>query len=50
MLKLLKDLGKDEQSVTNLTKFINKTKENDLKEIRYHKEYESIKRFYIKCI
>lgn len=31
MLKLLKDLGKDEQSVQNLTKFINKTKENDLK-------------------
>jgi hypothetical protein len=31
MLKLLKDLGKDEQSVQNLTKFINKTKEADLK-------------------
>jgi hypothetical protein len=30
-LELLKDLGKDEQSVQNLTKFINKTKQNDLK-------------------
>ena len=31
ILKLLKNLGKDEQSVQNLTKFINKTKEADLK-------------------
>ena len=31
ILKLLKNLGKDEQSVQNLTKFINKTKEEDLK-------------------
>ena len=31
MLKLLKDLGKDEQSVQNLTNFINKSKKNDLK-------------------
>ena len=30
-LDLLKDLGKDEQSVENLTKFINKNKQNDLK-------------------
>ena len=30
-LKMLKNLGKDEQSVHNLTKFINKTKKNDLK-------------------
>jgi len=31
IVKMLKDLGKDEQSVQNLTKFINKTKKNDLK-------------------
>ena len=31
MLKLLKDLGKDEQSVQNLTNFINKSKKDDLK-------------------
>ena len=31
ILRLIKDLGKDEQSVQNLTKFINKTKEEDLK-------------------
>ena len=30
-IKMLKNLGKDEQSVHNLTKFINKTKKNDLK-------------------
>ena len=30
-LELLKNLGKDEQSVENLTKFINKTKQDDLK-------------------
>ena len=31
ILELLKNLGKDEQSVQNLTEFINKTKEEDLK-------------------
>ena len=31
LVRLLKELGKDEQSVQNLTKFVNTLKEKDLK-------------------